>query len=116
MYGEVKQSEKRRFVELGRVDSEHGHEWRHGLPELAAAPLRGLGEAPDVPRRLDPQNGVVQLQKLQRPPYGHRRCLRLRWKTVHKLINHTNRERERNWFKQATVVITHNTVFIYRDI
>jgi len=46
-------------MELGRVDSEHGDEWRDGLAELAAAAVGGFGEAADVLGRLDPQNGVV---------------------------------------------------------
>jgi len=59
LYGEVEESEKRGFVELGRVDSEHGDEWRDGLAEVAAAAGGGFGEAADVPGRLDLQNGVV---------------------------------------------------------
>jgi len=46
-------------VEVGRVDSEHGDEWRDGLAEVAAAAVGVFGEAADVSGRLDPQNGVV---------------------------------------------------------
>lgn len=60
--GEVKEGEEGSFVRVGGVvNSEHGDEWTHRVGELAATPLRGLGEASNFLGTLELEIVVVRL-------------------------------------------------------
>lgn len=45
----------------GVVNSEHGYEWTHRVGELAATPLRGLGEESNFLGTLELEIVVVRL-------------------------------------------------------
>lgn len=63
--GEIEESEEGGLAGLHGITPEHIDERRHGRGELPAKPVGGLGEPPDLSRRLDLRTRVVRLDELQ---------------------------------------------------
>lgn len=61
--GEVKECGECGLIGVGGSAAEHVHEGPDGAGEMSSVPLRSLGEAPDILRRLHCQIGIFRLQK-----------------------------------------------------